>query len=156
MLDWERQGWLTLCEEREIPRASVHDVIKTDSEEFKKLKYFGFDRALMCQTVGYCQDDLGLEPIEVAQGVMSLNSPSKALESMVISGVLDTSGDPVMDWMIQNVSVKPDNNGNIKPLKTVGGVRKHIDGVIALVQAIYASASNPPPAESFFDTEWNL
>jgi len=156
MLDWARQGWMTLCEEHAIPRRLIHNRIEADSKEYSRLKYFGFDRALKCDTVIYCQDELGLEPIDVAQGVLSLNTPSKSLEEMAVTGSIDTSNDPVMDWMIQNVSVTPDNNGNIKPLKAVGGVRKHIDGVVALIMAMYAEASNPPQLVSVFDTEWQL
>ena len=152
ILDWERQGWVTLCDEPQIPRKIVHDKIRSDSETYRHLKYFGFDRALMCETVGYCQDELGLDPVEIAQGVMSLNTPSKMLEEMAINRAVDTSGDPVLDWMIQNTSVHPDSNGNIKPLKAPGGIRKHIDGVVAAVMGIYVAQTIKPKAASIYET----
>ena len=80
--------------------------------------------------------------MDLAQGVLTLNAPSQRLHEMVVGQELDTSGDPVMRWMIGNSRVRPDNNGNIKPLKQVGGIRKHIDGVVALVMAICVSTSH--------------
>ena len=152
LLDWAEQGWLTLTDESPIPRRLVHERIQADAERYSRLKYVGYDRALVSSTVEFCRDDLGLEPVDIAQGVITLNAPSVRLEEMVSAGSLDHSGDPVLAWMATNTAVRPDSNGNIKPLKTVGGTRKHIDGIVALVMAICVSMSERPKRVSTYAT----
>lgn len=152
MLDWEAQGWLTLCEEGSIPRRVVHDRLARDAETYPHLKYVGYDRALMSDTVPYCRDEFGWEMVDLAQGVMTLNAPSRLLEEMVANHELDHSNDPVLEWMLQNTSVRPDSNGNIKPLKNPDGVRKHIDGIAALVNAIALTILHPEDGPSVYET----
>jgi phage terminase large subunit-like protein len=41
----------------------------------------------------------------------------KEFEAMVMSGRLEHGANPAMDWMIGNLCVKRDDNGNIQPSK---------------------------------------
>lgn len=45
---------------------------------------------------------------------------------------------PVIEWMLGNVVVKPDVNGNYKPLKTSKASTKRIDGIISSIMALTA------------------
>lgn len=152
VLDWEQQGWVTLTEDSPIPRRVVHNRIQADCERYKHLKYVGYDRALMSDTIEWMQEEIGIEAVEVAQGTMSLNAPCLKLEELVEAKLIDFSGDPVLDWMIQNTAVKEDNNGGKKPVKTDGGVRKHIDGIVSLVMAILLDLTNTPKQPSIYET----
>jgi phage terminase large subunit-like protein len=152
LLDWAEQGWVTLTEDRIIDREQIHTHLRADAEHFHELKYVAFDPYNADDTVKFCANELDWVMVETRQGAGTLNAPSKALEEMVISLSLDHSNDPVLAWMLKNVSVKIDENGNIKPIKTVGGIRKHIDGIVSLIMAIHASMCNPIQGPSIYET----
>ena len=156
LLDWAAAGWVTLNDERVIDRGLIHARIKADARELSQLRYVGYDPYNADDTVKYCTDELDLEMVEVRQGVQSLSAPSKYLAELVVSHLLDHSNDPVLAWMLTNTSVKADENGNIKPVKTVGGKRKHIDGIVALIMAVYTSQANADAGDSIYSTPGNL
>ncbi len=150
VLDWAEQGWVTLCDDNVIDRDDVHEYLQADAQDYSQLKYVGFDRYNADDTVKFAMHDLRWEMIDMAQGVQTLCAPSRFLEELVVLHRLDHRNDPVLAWMLQNTSVKIDENGNIKPVKTVGGVRKHIDGIVSLVMAICASMSVVPKRTSTY------
>lgn len=156
ILDWADQGWVTLTEDRVIDRETIHDYLESVASDYKNLEVIGYDPWNADETVKFCQDNLNLEMLEIRQGAPSLNSPSKHLEELVVSGTLDHSNDPVLEWMLQNTSVKLDENGNIKPVKSVDKVRKHIDGIVALIMAICAQQVAPEQVVSAYGEEGML
>jgi phage terminase large subunit-like protein len=74
-----------------------------------------------------------------------LGEPAKALEKAIKSGTLDHSGDPVLAWCLENVEVKTDDNGNIRPVKPSHGSQKKVDAVSALLNAIQRMIAAPAP-----------
>lgn len=154
VLEWVQQGWVTLSTDERINYRQVHKRMGEDIEKYS-IGMVGMDRAYAGSTVQFLSDDQGVEVIEIAQGAMSLSSPSKEIEGLVAEGSLDSRCDPVMAWMIGNTSIKRDENDNIKPVKTVGGVRKHIDGVVALIMSVYTNMLNPDQ-ESIYSTPGSL
>ena len=64
-----------------------------------------------------------------------MSEPSKAWEQAVAEGkIIDNN--PVMAWMVSCTTVKPDANGNIKPIKPdTNKTSKRIDGVITSIMA---------------------
>ena len=156
VLDWERDGWVTLTEDRVIDRPTIHRKLREDQEIYKHLKFTGYDPYNADETVKFCQDDLDWEMVELRQGAPTLNAPTKHLEELVLSLGIDHRNDPVLAWMLKNTSVKLDENGNMKPVKTVGGVRKHIDGIVALILAICVHMSNPDQGPSIYEQSGQL
>lgn len=156
LLDWAEQGWVTLCEGRTISREMIHAKIRKDTEHFKHLKFVGYDPYNSDATVEFCSDNVGLEMVEVRQGMPTLTAPTKAIEEMILQGELDHSRDPVLRWMLQNTSVETDKNGNVRPVKTLGGVRKHIDGIVALIMAKHVEMCNPDEGPSIYETPGSL
>lgn len=139
--EWVRDGWVTISTDDKINYKQVQQRMAVDIKKYK-IAMVGMDRAFSGDTLQFLTNEQGVEVVEIAQGAMSLSTPSKELEGLVIDHRLDSRQDPVMAWMIGNTSVKRDENDNIKPVKTVGGVRKHIDGVVSLVMAILVSLAN--------------
>ena len=82
-------------------------------------------------------ENRGCTMVEVRQGYASISEPSKEFERLVKSEVLRHGDDPVLNWMVNNVSVVYDPAGNIKPNKDPkkGSVGK-IDGVVATIMGI--------------------
>jgi phage terminase large subunit-like protein len=76
----------------------------------------------------------GFDVVGFGQGYASMSAPSKFLEWLVYSASLVHGGNPVSDWMSQNVVVTEDEARNIKPVKSKSTGR--IDGIVALIMAI--------------------
>ena len=142
---WHRDGWLTICDGPSIDYKSVIKRIVDDHERLQ-IASVGFDPYNADTVVNELENDHGLQMVVVRQGMASLSAPSKRLERAVIEHKLDASGDPVLRWMADNAAVKTDENGNIRPIKTVQKIRRQIDGVVALVMAISELDNAPPPA----------
>lgn len=76
----------------------------------------------------------GLNVVDVRQGYLTLNAPTKELGRRVVSKGLRHGGNPVLTWNASNVVVQQDPSGNIKPDK--GKSIERIDGVSAVVNAL--------------------
>lgn len=86
---------------------------------------------------------------QVGQGYASLSEPSKEFERLVFALQLDHAGQPVARWMAENVAVSTDPAGNIKPDKAKSSEK--IDGIAALVDALFVMRNAEPAGPSFDD-----
>ncbi|MFP1483837.1 terminase TerL endonuclease subunit [Escherichia coli] len=69
-----------------------------------------------------------------ADGSQSVTEAMKETESLVYAGRFHHSNHPVMNWMMSNVTVKPDKNDNIFPNKST--LEAKIDGPVAMFTAM--------------------
>ena len=83
----------------------------------------------------------GLPVLEVRQGYLTLNQPSKELERRVLQGKVRHDNNPVAKWMIGHCAVDSDPAGNIKPSKNRS--TQKIDGVAAAVNALALALGTP-------------
>lgn len=82
-------------------------------------------------------------------GFPSLNSASKEFEKLVLQGTLQHNGNPVMDWMVGNVTITQDPAGNIKPDKAKS--TEKIDGVVACILALAKELTDPSKPSVYED-----
>jgi len=85
--------------------------------------------------------DLQQDGVEVApcgQGYSSLSAPMKFTWDLIRSKKLQHGTNPVLRWMVGNLSAEEDAAGNIKPSKKTS--YEKIDGVVAMIMAIGCSA----------------
>lgn len=87
----------------------------------------------------------GLPTEKVRQGFLTLSSPSKDLERLLLSDMFEHGGHPILEWCAGNVAIETDAAGNIKPSKSKS--TEKIDGIAALVSAL-ALAGSEEPAEA--------
>ena len=81
--------------------------------------------------------DAGFAMVKFRQGYFSMSQPTKELEKLVLSHRLRHGGHPVLRWMADNLEVKTDPSGNVKPVKPDHKMsHKKIDGMVALVMAL--------------------
>lgn len=85
----------------------------------------------------------GVPRYNFSQSLKTMNEPTKQFEARVIDGKILHNGDPLTAWMIQNATIKPDANGNYKPLKPDKDSIKKIDGVITGVMTAAMVIQNP-------------
>lgn len=81
------------------------------------------------------EEGTGVPRINFSQGIKAFNEPTKRFEAAVIEGKILHDGNPIATWMAGNATIKPDTNGNYKPLKPKQGSVKKIDGVITGIMA---------------------
>ncbi len=79
-------------------------------------------------------DELGFTFVPFGQGFKDKSPPSKELMRLTLDGKLAQGGRPVLRWMMDNIHVRTDPAGNIKPDKAKS--TEKIDGAVATVMAL--------------------
>ncbi len=71
---------------------------------------------------------------------------------LALEGKLTHGGHPVLAWMVDNIHVRTDPAGNIKPDKQKS--TEKIDGVVATIMALNRAirCGNTPEASSVYDS----
>lgn len=128
------QGLVEVTEGNIIDYDAIYNKIQSLAPMYKlKAAEIGYDPWNATQLSTQLSKD-GFKLIEIPQTFRHLSEPSKVFEALVNSGRIRHSGHPVLRWNVENVSVKEDPAGNIRPIKS--SKMKRIDGVIASVNAI--------------------
>ena len=144
---WQRAGLVTATPGDAVDYDYIHQRILSDADELQ-LEAVGYDPWNAEATRIYLENH-GVAMVKMRQGVATLSGPCKELERCVIEGVLDHGNDPVLAWMAENVQVKTDENGNIRPVKPDhAGSAKRIDGIVAAVMAIGVGQITEPVTEA--------
>ena len=134
---WASDGWLTLTPGDVTDYAFVRAQLQADAEAFD-IESVGFDPYNASQlTTELAQD--GLNMVKVRQGFLTLSSPTKQLQRLILAGkrskpLLEHGGNPVTRWCVDNLAVEQDAAGNVKPSKAKAGDK--IDGFAALVNSM--------------------
>ena len=76
----------------------------------------------------------GFTVVPFGQGYKDMSPPSKELMKLTLEGKIAHGGHPVLSWMMDNIHVRTDPAGNIKPDKAKS--TEKIDGAVALIMAL--------------------
>lgn len=129
---WEAEGHLTLTDGAVIDQDQITDEVK-EWLAGDNLQEIAVDPWNTTQwSLNMAAD--GYPVVEVMQSTKNLSEAMKETEAMVYSDRVHHDGNPVMEWMMSNVCVKPDRNDNIFPLKE--RPENKIDGASALFTAV--------------------
>lgn len=129
---WVRHGFLTLTPGNVIDNDAIVNVIDTDARRFR-VQTLGYDR-WGATDVTRRLGEQGMTCVGVGQGYAALSAPTKELLRLVLRQAFTHGGNPVMRWMIDNLSVMVDPAGQVKPDKA--NAADKIDGVSAAVTAL--------------------
>lgn len=91
-------------------------------------------------------DGLGLVRIDFGQGYASMSAPTKELLRCVLSQALQHGANPVLRWNADNLVVRMDPAGNVKPDKEKSSEK--IDGIVALVMALGRATARAAEAKA--------
>ena len=94
-------------------------------------------------------DYMGFKVIPFGQGFKDMSPPSKRLMELVLEKKIAHGGHPVLSWMVDNIHVRTDPAGNIKPDKAKS-IEK-IDGVVATVMGLDRAIRNEGSSGSVYD-----
>ncbi|MGO0094337.1 terminase large subunit [Streptococcus suis] len=129
---WERQGYIKTTEGNVVHYGFIENFIE-DLSEIYHIKEIAYDRWNATQMVQNLEG-MGLTMVPFGQGYKDLSPPSKELYKLMMEGKIQHGGHPVLKWMGQNVVMRQDPAGNIKPDKEKS-VEK-IDGIVALIMGL--------------------
>lgn len=129
---WERQGYIKTTEGNVVHYGFIEKFIE-DLSEIYHIKEIAYDRWNATQMVQNLES-MGLTMVPFGQGYKDMSPPSKELYKLMMEGKIQHGGHPVLKWMGQNVVMRQDPAGNIKPDKEKS-VEK-IDGIVALIMGL--------------------
>lgn len=72
--------------------------------------------------------------VPFGQGFKDMSPPTKELMKLVLERNMAHSGHPVLRWMLDNIFIRTDPAGNIKPDKEKS--TEKIDGAVATIMAL--------------------
>lgn len=127
-----------------VMQSDGEHVIDGNMMQAYDVQKMAFDRYNSTQiAIDLSNDGVPITPF--GQGFVSMSAPTKQLEVLVRSGKLKHDGDSVLAWALQNVELRYDPAGNIKPDK--GKAQGKIDPIVALVMALgeCIKAEQPTP-----------
>ena len=129
---WKKQGIFNTTEGNVIHYAFVERFITQLGEKYN-IREIAFDRwgaTQMAQNL----DNAGFTVVQFGQGMASMSPPTKELMNLVLEKRIAHGGNPVLSWMVDNLTVVQDDAGNIKPSKSKS--TEKIDGAVAMIMAL--------------------
>lgn len=129
---WASKGYLTLTDS---PTTDYNYVKNQIMYWYEKLPVYGvfFD----AWNASQLNNDLiseGLPMHPYSQSIGNFNRPTKELERLILSDKFKIDQNPIMRWMFDNVTLRVDHAGNMKP--EGNHQDKKIDGVISMITGL--------------------
>jgi len=129
---WVKQGLVKATEGNVIDyKVIVHDILTI--RETYDLKELAFDRWGATKIMTDLQEE-GVLMIPFGQGYASMTAPTKELNNLLLQKKIHHGSNPVLRWMANNVVVRQDPAGNIKPDKSKSTSK--IDGIVAGIMSL--------------------
>lgn len=129
---WVDQGYMYATPGNVIDYKAIRQKIIDLGQKYQLLE-IAYDRWNASQLVQDLVDD-GATMVPFGQGFISMSAPTKELLTLVLGHKLRHNGNPVLEWMADNMVVRKDPAGNLKPDKEKSTER--IDGMVALIMAL--------------------
>ena len=129
---WQRQGYINTTEGNVIHYGFIEKFIENLGTQYN-IREIAFDR---WGAVQMTQDleEMGFTVVPMGQGYSSLSPPTKELMKLVLEKRIAHGGNPVLRWMMDNVTIRQDPAGNIKMDKDKS--TEKIDGAVATVMGL--------------------
>jgi phage terminase large subunit-like protein len=145
--DWIARGLVQVTPGPTIDYRAIRNQINADALEYD-LQQIGYDKWNASQLITELVND-GYKCEMVPQTMQGLTAPTKEMEAAILSGRLGHDGNEVLRWMMSNVALKTDPDGNVKPDKDAS--TEKIDGVRAILNALALILVSPADAGNIYD-----
>lgn len=146
---WHRQGYLETTEGNVVHYDHIEHAIDQLGLRYniREIAYDRWGAVQMSQNL----EGLGFTVVPFGQGFKDMSPASKELMRLALDGCLAHGGHPVLAWMADNITVRQDPAGNIKPDKAKS--TEKIDGIVALIMALDRAIRNGSveSSESVYD-----
>lgn len=153
--DWERAGFLEMCEGDIIDYSMVEERIWWAKQTFD-LKMVGFDPYLS-RTITQRLSPI-VDIIEIPQDLKNMSPAMKEIEDMMTRHQLLHVHNTCFRWTFGNVRNYVDGNGNCKPVKnkSTGRIDPAVASIIAMAVWMIARNQKPDLASALDDPEFTL
>ena len=153
--DWERAGFLSLCEGDIVDFTQVEDAAAEAAELFD-LRMLGVDPYLS-RTLTQRLAARGLHVVEIPQTMLSLSPPMKELERMIRAHEMLHIHNTCARWCFGNVRCAVDGNENIKPMKnrSTGRIDITVSWIIAMATWMVVRGQRDYDTRNL-EEEWSL
>ena len=134
--DWERAGFLTLCEGDMVDYRDVTAAVLEAAETYD-LQALGVDQYLT-QTITPALQDAGILVMAIPQTMMGMSPAMKDLEQLIRRREMLHVHNTCARWCFGNVRCAVDGNENIKPMKnlSIGRIDMTVAWIISMAAAI--------------------
>lgn len=135
---WEQKGYLQTTDGNVVHYGFIENFIEELGTKYN-IREIAFDRWGAVQMVQNLEG-MGFTVVPFGQGFKDMSPPTKELMKLTLEQKLAHGGHPVLRWMMDNIYVRTDPAGNIKPDKQKSTER--IDGAVATIMAIDRAIRN--------------
>lgn len=129
---WQREGHIQTTEGNVVHYGYIEKFIEQLGKRFN-IREIAFDRWGAVQMVQNLEG-MGFTVVPFGQGFKDMSPPTKELMKLVLERNMAHSGHPVLRWMLDNIFIRTDPAGNIKPDKEKS--TEKIDGAVATIMAL--------------------
>lgn len=129
---WQKQGYLQTTEGNVVHYGFIESFIEKLGTKYN-IREIAFDRWGAVQMVQNLEG-MGLTVVPFGQGFKDMSPPTKELMKLTLEQKLAHGGHPVLSWMMDNIFIRTDPAGNIKPDKERSSEK--IDGAVATIMAL--------------------
>lgn len=138
---WIRSGFIEKTPGNSVAQEAIRNKILALKQTYR-LGEVGYD-SWGAEWIGPKLLEDGVQMVKVPQRFEHMTVPCKSLASFANAAILEHYNNPVLRWMISNVQLLLDSNGNQRADK--GTSKNKIDGVVATHLALGRALANPIP-----------
>jgi len=146
---WARAGLLQTTPGDAVDYGQIKKAILADARRFRVVD-LNVDRLFQGYQLTQELADEGLQVFGMGQGFYGMATPMRELERRLLAKKINHGGNPIMRWMANNVAVRQDPAGNLKPDKAES--QGKIDGIVALVMALDRAMRHGEPRDSVYES----
>jgi len=135
---WANQGYVRTTEGNVVHYGFIESFIEELGTKYP-IREIAFDRwgaVQMSQNL----EGMGFTVVPFGQGYKDMSPPTKELMKLTLERKIAHGGHPVLRWCVDNISIKADPAGNIKPDKEKS--TEKIDGAVATIMALDRAIRN--------------
>ena len=144
---WQAKGLIMTNEGNVVHYGFIEKFIEEIGTQYN-IKEIAYDRWGAVQMVQNLEG-MGFTIVPFGQGYKDMSPPSKELMKLVLEKKIAHGGNEVLEWMVDNIYIKTDTAGNIKPDKEKS--TEKIDGAIALIMALDRAIRHGGQPESVYN-----
>lgn len=135
---WVKQGYLLTTEGNVVHYGYIEEFIDELGKQYQ-IHEIAFDRWGAIQMTQNLEG-MGYTVVPFGQGFKDMSPPTKELMKLTLEGKIAHGGHPVLRWMADNIYIRKDPAGNIKPDKEKSSEK--IDGIVATIMALDRALRN--------------
>lgn len=146
--EWVRRGYVTVTPGNVIDDSYILADIDEDMQTYnvETVAYDPWNSKHVATQIA----ERGANIVPFTQTIGNFALPTKEFERLVGMGLIDHYNNPVARWMLSNVVIREDVNGNKRPDK--GRSSEKIDGIVAAIMALGQALSDDIDTASVYES----